>query len=259
MNQGFLRGPFDPEPEPREPDILSLVLREVALRILRAVFVGVALYALAMLFVAVFLLWHGGAATVPTLFFFRAGAVSLGAALIAIIPEPFTLPIMSFVNRRKRRQAEMDRIEAEIRRDAVVEERRQRAQAFIARQDTERDAGRPMGKKWEPDYMAQRPECHGATSRDFDGLGENRPDSSRCPGTNGTQEKEAENPENDISERPATDTTPRRIYESKAEKTACEMFDNGDSLSAIARELFGNSNGRRISQVKELLAKHGLK
>jgi len=49
---------------------------------------------------------------------------------------------------------------------------------------------------------------------------------------------------------------PIRFFESKAEKTAIEMSESGQSLSKIATEIFGAKSGARVKQVKAWIDKH---
>jgi len=49
---------------------------------------------------------------------------------------------------------------------------------------------------------------------------------------------------------------PVRYFESKAEKTAIEMSESGQSLSKIATEIFGAKSGARVKQVKAWIDKH---
>jgi len=49
-----------------------------------------------------------------------------------------------------------------------------------------------------------------------------------------------------------------RVYESRDEKTICEMWSNGHSLNGIARSIWGSSNGRRTAQVKAILENSGI-
>ena len=51
---------------------------------------------------------------------------------------------------------------------------------------------------------------------------------------------------------------PGRFYESRNDRTICEMYEAGNSLNDIARAIWGSSNGRRTGIIKEVLAEHGL-
>jgi len=48
-----------------------------------------------------------------------------------------------------------------------------------------------------------------------------------------------------------------RVYESRDEKTICEMWRDGHSLNEIARTIWGTSNGRRTAQIKAILENNG--
>ncbi|MEZ4529057.1 MAG: type IV secretory system conjugative DNA transfer family protein [Desulfobacterales bacterium] len=48
-----------------------------------------------------------------------------------------------------------------------------------------------------------------------------------------------------------------RVYESRDEKTICEMWRDGHSLNEIARSIWGTSNGRRTGQIKAVLENNG--
>lgn len=48
----------------------------------------------------------------------------------------------------------------------------------------------------------------------------------------------------------------RRFYESHAEKTAVELAEKGLSLNAIAKEIWGASNGRRTKRIKQYINRH---
>lgn len=51
---------------------------------------------------------------------------------------------------------------------------------------------------------------------------------------------------------------PGRFYESRRDRTICEMYEAGNSLNDIARAVWGSSNGRRTGTIKEVLGEYGL-
>lgn len=55
-----------------------------------------------------------------------------------------------------------------------------------------------------------------------------------------------------------TEPDQRRFFESRFEKQVVELAESGASMRAIAKEAFGFTNGRKISEVKAILTKHGI-